>query len=462
MKTLTGLISQFIPLNAEGGSQSLRLRVQHGSFLTMGGFGAGQVLRLISNLILTRLVAPEAFGLMAVAVSINIWAIMLTDIGIGSSVIRSKNSDDPDFLCTAWTMKILRNALVWLLILLAAAGVYWLTKLETFQPDTIYANPLLPWVMAGTGAQVMLGAFSSVNLGMAQRKLAVGRVILFEIGTQLLAMSVTIGFALMGYGVWSLVIGMLVSTTAASIASHFIFPGPPMRLKMRRDYFLEIFNFGKWLIIASFFGFLVNRGDQILFGGIMEGDRFSLYAIAAMWIAAASMTMQTVVSRILFPAFSEIIRERPHALDNAYKKSRMLIDGASVIVAFGAFFLAEPVFALLYPDNYAGVGYYVKLLSPFLLLTPFRLINTVVLAGGDSKNFTGVTVLAGAAMLVLTPIAFSFFGEKAAIVCFSVIELTALPIIWRIGAKHIRIKPKVEARALAAIALILALIFWTA
>jgi O-antigen/teichoic acid export membrane protein len=459
MKTLTGLISQIIPLNAEGGAQSLRLRVQHGSFLTMGGFGAGQVLRLGSNLILTRLVAPEAFGLMAVAVSINIWAIMLTDIGIGSSVIRSKNSDDPEFLRTAWTMKILRNALIWLLILLAAGAVYWLAELNTFQADSIYANSMLPWVMMGTGAQVMLGAFSSMNLGMAQRKLALGRVIGLEIGTQVLAMIVTISFAASGYGVWALVIGMLVSTSVSSIASHFIFPGPSMRLMLRRDYFFEIFNFGKWLIIASFFGFLVNRGDQILFGGYMDSNSFSLYAIAAMWVTAAAMTMQTLISRIFFPAFSEIIRERPHALNNAYRKSRLLIDAASVIVAFGAFFLAEPAFALLYPDNYAGVGYYVKLLSPFLLLTPFRLINTLVLAGGDSKNFTGVTVLAGLSMLV-TPIAFSTFGEKAAIVCFSVIELVALPIIWRIGAKRIDIDPKVEARALAAIALILALIFW--
>lgn len=425
----------------------------------MGGFGVAQTLRLVSNLILTRLVAPEAFGLMAVAVSINIWAIMLTDIGIGSSVIRSKHSDDPDYIRTAWTVQFARNVIVWVLIILAAFAVGVLAANNAFHENSIYADPLLPWVMAAAGAQVLIGAFSSINKIMSQRKLAMSRVIGLEIGAQIFAMAVTISLAAAGFGVWALIIGMLANTTVSAIASHIIFPGPAMRFAFRRAYFSEIFNFGKWLLIASFFGFIVNRGDQIIFGGFMTGERFSLYAIAAMWIVAASSTIQTVMQRILYTAFSEIIRERPQNLTSAYNRSRMIVEAIAILMAFGAFFFAEPVFALLYTETYAGVGYYVKLLSPFLLLTPFRLINTIVLAGGDSRNFTAVTVLAGVAVVALTPLMFSLVGEKAAIVTFALAEALALPIIWRIGSKWIRINPLVELRALAAIILLLILIF---
>ncbi len=437
----------------------MRARVEKGSVFTLGGFGVSQSLRLVSNLILTRLVVPEAFGLMAVAVSINIWAIMLTDIGIGSSVIRSKNSNDPAFVQTAWTMKIARNLLVWLLIMVAALLVWLLARARAFAPESIYANPMLPFVMAGAGAQLLIGAFSSINQALAQRRLALSRVVMLEIGSQLAAMMVTIGFAAAGFGVWALVIGMLANASVNTLASHLVFPGPPMRFRLRQEYVSEIFNFGKWLVIASFFGFLVNRGDQVLFGGFMSGERFSYYAIAGIWITAASTVMQTLVGRILFPAFSEVIRERPGNLTMVYRKARAVIDIVSVGLAFGAFFLSEPVFAILYPDNFSRVGYYVKLLSPFLLLTPFRLINTVVLAGGDSRSFTAVTVLAGATMLVLTPVCFSLFGEKAAIVAFALIEAVSLPIIWRIGSKWVKIDPLVEMRMLAAIAALLFLIF---
>lgn len=438
---------------------SLGWRVRAGSVFTLGGFGLGQALRLVSNLILTRLVAPEAFGLMAIAVSINIWAIMLTDIGISSSVIRSKHSDDPEFLRTAWTLQIARNLLIMLMILVAAVAVAQMADAGMFSPQSIYANPLLPWVMAATGAQLAITAFSSVNPTMAQRKLAMGKVIALEIGTQLFSMAVTIAFAVLGYGVWALVIGMLASAAANVVASYLLFDGPSMKIRLKREYFSEIFHFGKWLIVASFFGFFVNRGDQIVFGGFMDSERYSLYVIATIWITAASTVMQTVTNRILYPAFSEIIRDRPQDLTAAYRKTRTIIDVAAIAMAFGAYFLAEPVFALIYPDNYQGVGYFIKLLSPFLLLAPFRLINTTVLAAGDSMRFTAVTVLAGGAMLVLTPPAFHFFGEKAAVVTFAVIEAVALPVIWRIGAQRITLDPLHEARALLALLALIALIF---
>ncbi len=427
----------------------------------LGGFGIGQILRLLSNLILTRLLVPEVFGLMAVAVSINIWAIMLTDIGISTSVIRSRNSDDPDFVHTAWVMQIARNVLVWLIIMIAAVGVYVLAKAGQFRTDSILADPLLPWIMTAAGMQVVIAAFSSINQVIAQRKLAMSRVVGLEVATQLFTMAVTISFAVLGYGVWALVIGMLSGAGVKTIASHFIFAGPVMRFHFNREYALEIFHFGKWLIIASFFGFLVNRGDQLLFGGLMGSDQFGLYAVASIWIVAAAAVMQMIIGRIFFPAFSEIIRDRPKDLTQAYRKTRLLIDGVSIAIAYGVFFFSEFAFAIIYTDAYAGVGYYVKLLSPFLLLMPFRLINQVVLAAGDSRSFTGVTVLAGSAMLVLVPGAYYFFGEKTAIVCFATIEAVALPLIWRIGSRHIKIKPATEIRALSALVLLLVLIFIT-
>lgn len=459
MKSLTRIFPLNLLQPANGNALSLRSRVQKGGVFTVGGFGVGQVLRLISNLILTRLLAPDAFGLMAVAVSINVWAIMLTDIGIGSSVVRSRNSDDPEFVRTAWTMQIMRNSLVWALIATAAIGVYVLAHAGVFRAESAYTNPLLPWIMISAGGQLLISAFSSVNGLMAQRKLSVGRIIALEIATQLFTMTVTISFAALGLGVWALVIGMLSGSAASMTASHFVYPGPPMRLRFKREYALEIFHFGKWLIIASFFGFIVQRGDQILFGGLMPSERFGLYAVASIWIIAAATVIQTIVGRVFYPAFSEILRDRPHDLTRAYYKVRLLVDAGAATLAFGAFFFSEFAFSILYPANYGGVGHYVKLLSPFLLLLPYRLINTTVLAAGDSRNFTGVTVLAGSAMLILTPAAYRFLGEKAAVVCFAAIELVALPIIWRIGARHLKLDPVKEGRALIAMIILLVLIF---
>lgn len=460
MKSLTAIVAAVTGGRENAGGSSLRSRVQTGGFFALSGFGLSQMLRLFSNLVLTRLLVPEAFGLMAVAVAINIWAIMLTDIGIGASVIRSKHSDDPEYVRTAWCVQILRNLVVWLVIVIAAVTVSLLASRGAFRPESIYAKPLLPWVMAATSAQLLITALTSTNSSLAQRKLHMGRVVGLELSTQAFMTAVTITFAFLGFGVWALVIGMLSGALVSTTASHFVFEGPKMRFRFRRDYALEIINFGKWLIIASFFGFLVNRGDQILFGGLMESNRFGQYAVAAMWLVAGATVVDTIVSRIVYPAFSEILRDRPHDLTNAYRKMRLLLDGVAIVLAYGAFFLSELVFSVIYPESFAGVGYYVKLLSPFFLIMPFRLINTAVLAAGESRNFTSVTVMGGVSMLVLVPTAFHLFGEKAAVVTFACIEMVAVPIIWRLGRRHLSLDPLTEGRTLAAMALLLTLIFF--
>jgi O-antigen/teichoic acid export membrane protein len=459
MGTLTNMASDGDSANpAAAPGHSLRRRILAGGGAVMGGFGAGQVLRLISNLILTRLLMPEAFGLMAVAISVNIWAVMLTDIGIGASVIRSRNSENPEFLRTAWTTAFLRNLLVWVVIAVAAVAIWLLTANGAVRDDSVFADPVLPLLMLAIGVQLPIDGLSSMNASLSERRLSMSRVVGLEIARQVFATVVTISFALLGFQVWALVIGTVAGAAFGSSLSHFIFPGPRMKFQMVRKHFDEIFHFGKWLIIASFFGFILNRGDQLLFGWIMNGEAFSLYAIAAIWIVAAQSVIQTIVGRIFLPAFSEVLRDDPAGLADLYRQVRLPVDIAVAALAFGAFFLAEPVFAIIYPDNYSGVGHYVKLLAPSLLFLPFRLINTAALASGDSKGFTAVT---GVAMAILTPLAAIYLGENAAILVYACIAATALPVIWRLGAKLMKLDLWVEGRMIAAAAMLVMLLLAT-
>lgn len=398
---------------------------------------------------------------MAVALSINIWAVMLTDIGIGSSVIRSKNSDKPAFMRTAWTTQILRNLLVWGIIMLAALGVYLLTKGGAVNAESIFADPVLPWLMVAIGIQLPISGLGSTNRSLAERRLEMNRVVGLEIGQQVFAMVVTISLAYAGFGIWALVIGTLTGTMFATILSHFIFSGPRMGLQLDRAHFDEIFSFGKWLIIASFFGFILNRGDQLIFGWVMKADSFSLYAIAAIWIMAAVSIIQSVIGRVFFPAFSEVLRDEPENLAVLYKKIRLLLDASAIAMAFGAFFLAEPIFALIYPDDFDGVGYYVKLLAPTLLFLPYRLISTAVLASGNSKGFTAVTVIGGIVMVLVLPLAMAFLNEKAAIIIYASIAIVTLPTVWGLGKKLMKIDPMVEGRMIVAAMILAVMLMFT-
>src|SRR5258708_13476127 len=80
----------------------------------MGGYAASQLLRLASNLILTRLLFPAVFGEVALVFIFIQGLAMFSDVGTGPTIIQNHRGDDPSFINTAWTIQSARGAILWL------------------------------------------------------------------------------------------------------------------------------------------------------------------------------------------------------------------------------------------------------------------------------------------------------------------------------------------------------------
>ena len=80
---------------------------------TVGSFGVGQALRLLMNIILARLLAPELFGVMSIVNSLRTGLELMSDVGIGQNVICNSEGDNPEFYNTAWTLQFIRGLLLW-------------------------------------------------------------------------------------------------------------------------------------------------------------------------------------------------------------------------------------------------------------------------------------------------------------------------------------------------------------
>ena len=93
--------------------QRMRGAAVRGTVLTISSFGVSQVIRLISSLLLARMLLPDAFGLMALVNAFMQGMEMLTDFGVSANIIQSRRGQDPVFLRTAWTVQILRSVVLW-------------------------------------------------------------------------------------------------------------------------------------------------------------------------------------------------------------------------------------------------------------------------------------------------------------------------------------------------------------
>ena len=139
---------------------TLKAKAARSTVLTIVNFGGQNVIRLLSNLILTRILFPEAFGLMALVQVILAGLQLFSDIGLRDSVIQDKRGGEPDFLNTAWVISIIRGFLLWFATILLAAPM-----------AAFYDAPLLAEILPVAGFAVVLQGFSSTRILLADRNL---------------------------------------------------------------------------------------------------------------------------------------------------------------------------------------------------------------------------------------------------------------------------------------------------
>src|SRR5262245_23987777 len=105
----------------QGPPRELQSRVRVASFWLLGGTAASHLIRFSSNLALTRLLPAETFGLMALVHVFLQGLKLFSDIGIGPAIIQSKQSNDPNFLNTAFTLQVMRGAMLFGVACIGAA-----------------------------------------------------------------------------------------------------------------------------------------------------------------------------------------------------------------------------------------------------------------------------------------------------------------------------------------------------
>lgn len=333
-------------------NRSLKSLALRGSALTMAGFGLSQVLRLAGSVILTRLLFPEAFGLMALVSVFMQGLAMFSDIGAGPAIVRHERGDDPVFLNTAWTMQVARGVAFW-----CAAGLL-------SQPfAAFYGQPELALLIPVSALTAIISGFKSTSLFTAKRHMALGRLIWIELFSQAGNIAAMIAFALVWPTVWALIVGGFAGNTISLVLSHVALPGPRNRFAWDRDSRLILFEFGKWIFLGTALLFLARTGDRLLLGHYLSMAILGIYTVALNLSEFASNLNIRLSKSVVYPVLSRIHREEPGRLAAVFYRTRLGLDGL-LLPALGFLMAVAPlVIGLLYDERYALAGWILQVLS---------------------------------------------------------------------------------------------------
>ncbi|MCK0093982.1 oligosaccharide flippase family protein [Yoonia sp. F2084L] len=371
-------------------------------------------LRLASNLIMTRLLLPDAFGLMAMVGILIAGMTLFTDIGINRSVAREPDGDQDHFLRAAWVFRIFQSILIASGVLLAAVCLW--TFAPTYAaPGSVYADPRLPGLVAISAIVPLMFGAESMSFALAMRNLKLQYVTVISIITQAIQIGVMIVFASFSPTVWALLAGMMTGTLLKSVASHLFVPGPRMGFVWDREIALRLWHYGKWLMGSSIFSFVALNADRIILGGLMSVTLFGIFVIAQIWIGTVSMVIGRLIDQVGFPTISEMIRTRPKDVPRLYRKLQTGVDVMCIAAFLTMLFGGQLLIDLLYTDTYETAGRYTQILSLSFLTLRFYSLNTLIMNIGKSKEMMFISAMRAASICVLLPLAYHYLGLDAAL-----------------------------------------------
>lgn len=321
------------------------------------------MLRLGSNLILSRLLAPDAYGLITVIWTMLVALGLFSDMGIQRTVVQSPNAESGRFLNTAWTLQILRGAMLSLILLLVAVvfavvgGWGWLPQ------NQIYGDDRLPGMIGVMALFMAVNGFQSTRGYLAQRHMQQKVLSLMGLGVQAVSIVVCVLVAWLTRSHWTLVVGSLLPVVLARILERRLLKGPPERFEMDRDALNELLGQAKWLMPASALAFMAMHADRLILGGLIDAHTYGLYAIAYMLAGTATSVANVMVTNIAFPALSEVARTRPHDMAKVLERFIWLFDAIFVTGFVALSMCGELVVDILYDERYTEVGWMLGILA---------------------------------------------------------------------------------------------------
>lgn len=421
------ILKLFPQLNARIGEKIQQLKstqVVSSAIWVLFATGGQQAIRLIGNLILTRLLFPESFGVMAIVFAVLVSLNLLSDIGLREGVINSDRINDPQFMRTAWTLQILRTALM---AVCAAAAAYPLA--------TLYKEPILGPVLIAIALSTLIASCKSIALLAYDKRLDVKAQMLIGIGVQTAGLVLSVIWAYYSPTIWALIAGQFLAVTLDLILSYVLFTGHHSRLAWDKSSVSQLFSYGKWIFISSAISLIVLQGDRLLMGIFLSMTELGIYSVAATWAALATLVSGSLSGRILHPYFKQAIdthRDFTHIHNVRKMLNALYVVGCLLLAFFGDWLVT-----LLYDDRYASAGWMLQILalgqvgrSLTTTLQPF------MLASGDS--FSQMKFSACSAVILIGLI---WFGGQAAgapglIVAYSLSGMISHPLMVLYAKKH--------------------------
>ena len=363
-----------------------------------------QSVQLIISIVLARLLAPEEFGLIALVMVIIVIADVFVQSGLGTALIRGKNTDDEDFSSVFWA-GIFIAAVLYITIFAASP------KIADF-----YGKPALTPVIRVLTLSLFLGAFGTVQNAYIARNMLFKKLFYRGMAASIPSGILGIVLAYLGFGVWALVFQQLANSFLSVLTLWFAVPWKP-HFKISFVKLADLFSFGWKLLVSSLISNIYEKLRSIVIGKMFSAADLAFFDRGDHFPRMIVFNINSSISSVMLPALSSYQDDRPQMkrlMQRAIKTSSFLITPMMVGLAV----IAKPLTLILLGEKWLPSVPFIQACCFTYAFYPIHTTNlSAINAVGRSdiflkleiiKSLYGLALLCGSYFYFKSPIGIAY------------------------------------------------------
>lgn len=292
-----------------------------------------KIISPITNMILARVLSPEAFGVVATVTMIVSFTDIFTDAGFQKYIVQHQFKDEANqdlSTCVAFWTNIVISVVLW-----------WVIFLSSDHLAVLVGNPGLGKVIYIGALILPITSFSSIQTAVYRKSLNYKSISIARITVKIVPLFVTVPLALHGLSYWSLIIGTIVGEILNAFLLTVMSKWKP-KFKFSFHILYEMFQFSGWALLETISSWMVTNVGIFVIGRFFDEYYLGIYKTATTMVAQITSLISGATISVLFSALSQL-QDSP----SEYKKMFFLfLRGIGILVVpLGAgIFLYRDVF----------------------------------------------------------------------------------------------------------------------
>jgi O-antigen/teichoic acid export membrane protein len=381
------------------------LKILRASGWTMVGYTTSTGLRALSRIVLAKLLTNAVpIGNAAVVVTILTGVEMVSELGIGNKIIQHGQGADPKFLKTAFSVQVLRAALLWAITTAAAYPV-----------ARFYRDPALAGLLLFGATSVLIRGFTNPGIWTLSRQVQLRTPIMLGFSAEIVGFAVTMGWMFIQPSAWPLIAGTVATALAYTICSHFA--GARSGFAWDRKVAEEIMTFGGWTILSTGTWFLCTRGETLMLKGSIPDIEFGCLAFATLLVQAPLSAINQLGTQVYYPMMASWLREDEATSRRQFRRGKWVFTAVAVCVVSGAIVVGPVLVRLLHLNKtYASLTWMVQILGFRAAQETYGTPSSnLLLASGELRYSAAANVVRLAVLVLGLWITLPIWGLQGAI-----------------------------------------------